>query len=94
MQSLPGVTHVCLQILCRIPFTAMLVLRCSAPVGQHPSLMKASNEKTPKQNKFSKIFLVSERLLKIKFMSYPLYPVYECVDADDLANFNNAEDPK
>lgn len=94
MQSLPRVIHACVKILCRIPFTAMLVQRYSTPVNQHPSLMKLLNEKMSKQNKLSEIFLVSERLLKIKFMYYPLYPVYECVDADDLANFDNAEDPK
>lgn len=71
MQSLPRVIHACAKILCRISFTATLVLRYSTYVDQHPSLMKSSNENMPKQNEHSKTFLVAKRLLNIKLMSYP-----------------------
>lgn len=71
MKSLPGVIHARVKTLCKIPFTAMLVLRNSTPVDQHPRPMETLNEKMPKQDKLSEMFLVVERLLNIKLMSYP-----------------------
>lgn len=62
--------HPRVKTLCKIPFTAMLVLRNSTPVDQHPSLMETLNEKMPRQDKLSEMFLVVERLLNIKLMSY------------------------
>lgn len=73
----------------------MLVLRKSTPVDQHPSLMETLNKKMPKQDKLSEMFLVAERLLNIKFMLYPyIRSMSSYVDANNSANFDNAEDPK